>query len=515
MLLAHVFVITSPEGCGRSKARAAIRDRTACLLERSNVVRNVEHVSADFEPSFVSGSDLGALVDLEPSNTREDVGMRGQVRTMHLREVSNALKHLAALRRIAASDSSGFSMVLEDDSVFARPDEDVGRSISAVIEATSKCTDLVFLSLFSRNGSTSFDDAGFCDAEDPGLPACDAYLVTRSGAARLAEQYLPVRFPAALQLTYLLRCAKTDHGTSYASIAVPNVFFDGSKAGLVTSSLTANNLLVWNQAYCRMRVLLSEGDDARLRAESEALLESIGYKEHPDVLVLIGDVQSTLGDLALARASYAAALEAYERDDCVVNTSSAFMRNYIAAYRPQCFFHRRMYFNILSIVSFLRSIVNFLRSIVNFLRSIVSFLRSIVSFLRSIVNFLRSIVNFLRSIVSFLRSIVSFLRSIVSFLRSSIVVNIDVSVLRRDQAASSDRRGGKTAHRRGCCDDCVQTLLRQSHAGSHDVDVAHDGAEGCVEPTALEVQPDEDHGEQSEYQKLDDALDIDGGLHVY
>jgi hypothetical protein len=258
----------------------------------------------------------------------------GDPSTVHPRLLSNALKHAAAMARISSSsssdcsDSSRFALVLEDDAVFAS-DVRMHAALERAARQAPADAGIVFLGLPSSMPAPAQlgDPSKF---EDPlalyqALPACDSYLVTPLAASRLSSGYLPMcPGGAAAQLTRLLRNGAL--GDLKAYLSSPNAFVDGSKAGAVTSSLTTNNALIWNQTYCR---LAAEADGAAF----DELWPTLNCKDHPDALVLLGDRHARAGRHAEAEAAYQRALDGYTRDVCIVDTSSEFMKRFMAVYR--------------------------------------------------------------------------------------------------------------------------------------------------------------------------------------
>jgi len=181
------------------------------------------------------------------------------------------------------------------------------------------------------------------------LPACESYLVTQEAARRLVEAFLPVRMSTNAHLAYLLRKGRAADEKAQAQgegeaqvtaaavrpyVAVPNAFADGSKVGVTTSSIDANNQLVWNQVFCLASELLRSGrpDKKQVQAEFNELWQKQPFKEHPDCIVQFADQLAGAGRYGEAQDAYERALTAYGAHNCLVNTTSEFMRRYMATY---------------------------------------------------------------------------------------------------------------------------------------------------------------------------------------
>ena len=282
-----------------------------------------------------------ALVQLDPAQwpagLEADADQyKALLRPVHIRQVSNALHHKAALDAVAACpscDDAAWSLVVEDDALFA---DDVIGMLRRVVDQAPPDADLVFLGLPSTlqpsdSGNMVFDDAL---ARFSILPACESYLVRKRAAARLSAELLPLRFPTHVQLTWLARRLGLR-----VRLCVPNVFVDGSKLGAFTSSLDPNNRLLWNQAYCQAEALLRsdvyEKDPARAEREFDIITkqQQAAFSGSPDMLALRAAHLTRLGRAAQAEAAYQVAYDAYAKIPCLLNNTCDFLRGYMNLYR--------------------------------------------------------------------------------------------------------------------------------------------------------------------------------------
>ena len=314
-------------------ARRKILEQLEKQVAPLTATRRVERVETD-EPEDVRAklavAPQGSLVDLEAKNLADEQ-MRPLVRGLHLRQVSNALKHLSAIRRVAstaaASGGARFALVLEDDALFG---EQMPEAVARACEDAPADADVVFLGLPSTRKPpgpgepSAFDDPLELFGGQP-FPACESYLITPAGAAKLSAAYLPIRFATNGHLTYLFRAK-----VAKAYVAVPNAFVDGSKVGVMTSSLNANNQLLWNNPYCRAEAAVRRrpyGPDDR--AQFEAAWKDQMFKEHPDSLVLHADHLAATGKSGEAASAYAKALDSYGQMGSIVNNTSDWLRRYM------------------------------------------------------------------------------------------------------------------------------------------------------------------------------------------
>ena len=277
---------------------------------------------------------IPTIVDVDASHI-DDPSFKPLVKNMHVRQVSNTMKHVAALRRASNVDGDNnmrFSLILEDDALFG---ENVITALGYAVKDAPHDADIVFLGLPSTKQPPS-EGAVFDDvlALFGVLPACESYLVTPSAAARISAAMLPVRFQTNVQLTYAIKTLGIK-----AYLAVPNVFVDGSKLGVFTCSVDPNNRLMWNQPYCQMETIVRNmaaynvSGGAECDAEFQKAWTDQPFKEHPDVLSIKATHLVRMGRLAEAHTVFAAALEIYDRNGSIVSNTSEFLRNYIAIFR--------------------------------------------------------------------------------------------------------------------------------------------------------------------------------------
>lgn len=337
-ILASAHIISSD--ATRIKRASLIDALTGSLSKVATKVDIVHQVSTHaLEPETIPGM-LSAwtadtpLVELDPKKV-PDPAMSQLSRPMHVRSISNALKHYEALLQIAKGyESSGprFALVVEDDAVFS--EEQMLDAVERAIRNAPEDADLIFLGLPSKRPASSTIDpknAEFDDVQDlittQVLPACDSYLVACSAADRIASGFLPLRFSTNIHLTFLIRSGVIRK----AYIAVPNAFVDGSKLGVFPSSIATNNQLIWNQGYCQLLSMVTQGKvDGfdELWNQQSAMLQN-----HPDALVLLGDYHVLLGKTKEAEKVYDRALKMFENEGCIVNNTSEFMKRYMSIYK--------------------------------------------------------------------------------------------------------------------------------------------------------------------------------------
>jgi hypothetical protein len=331
-ILASAHIISSD--ATRAK-RASLIDALAGSLSKVTTTVEIVHNHA-LEPGTIpsmlsSWTAETPLVELDPKKV-PDTAMSQLSSPLHVRSISNALNHYEVLLQIAKRHSGQgqgercFSLVVEDDAVFS--EEQMLSAVERAIRNAPEDADLIFLGLPSKrpmSSNSEFDDVQDLVATQV-LPACDSYLVACSAAERIASGFLPLRFSTNIHLTFLIRSGVIRK----AYIAVPNAFVDGSKLGVFPSSIATNNQLIWNQGYCQLLSMVTQGNVdgfEELWNKQSAMLQN-----HPDALVLLGDYHVLLGKAKEAEEVYDRALKMFEAEGCIVNNTSEFMKRYMSIY---------------------------------------------------------------------------------------------------------------------------------------------------------------------------------------
>lgn len=278
---------------------------------------------------------------------------------LYAKQASNALKHFAAIKMIHESDDDDtlYHLVLEDDVIYSNTFD---KELDAVISSAPFDWEMMFLGLpITRSASSNTNtpstrerDNGesvlsFEKLEDfykqskvSSLMACDSYLLRPVGAQKLASNYLPVRFPAHIHMSW--RIGGYVNGISSPPYircynAFPNVFLDGSKVGVFSSTLTRNNRLLWNKAYINAASII-KNTNKPLTEDQKALFErtiiSMGrLNQSPDVQALVGNYLATVGRYKEAEKCMSNALLNFKNNGAILDKHSDFLNNFCDIYQ--------------------------------------------------------------------------------------------------------------------------------------------------------------------------------------
>ena len=348
-----VYVIHSPDvSTFRSanvaklqKVFAAIQQRRSTNSDGEFQLTRFQVIGRQHEPDSVAREhDLKQITDVRLSDDLQSPYDRLMV-PLNVKHISNALKHLEALREISRSghgssqggaDQEEINLVLEDDVLYN--EQLMEASLVRAMGARPMRWDVLFLGLPTSLDDTSESNIRFQEAASvfKVFPSCESYIVRPEAAARLAERFLPLRFPTNVQLSWLLLGPHAPEVGLHSYIMSPSIFLDGSKYGTCTSTINMNNRLTWNPEYVRMFGLVRGKPDDFTKEDAievDRLYEAMNFKNHPDAVYLYAMSFVRRGEHAKAEDMMAKALKQYDANKCVLNRGSEFLNVYCDLFR--------------------------------------------------------------------------------------------------------------------------------------------------------------------------------------
>lgn len=283
-----------------------------------------------------------------PNQMVPDMEAYRSLRTnLHLRQLSCALKHVEALRRISQLSDDRVGLVLEDDVQYSKKSV-VDRVHRAATKLQREGCGLAFLGFpvtsndpGKPTGET--DDMWFVDLFETFRyfpPSVESYLVTPKAARILVNAILPLRFMFHIHLGYTLKKLRSQVSSL---VLKPNIFIDGSKAGAYVSSLLPQAHLIYDNDYMTVLNILSEHEsDKRPRSQREtdastclSTLKSSSIAHHPAMLHLLGKVHALLlGQQDVARTYLEQAYEDITTQDTYINNETQILRDLMRTYGP-------------------------------------------------------------------------------------------------------------------------------------------------------------------------------------
>ncbi len=332
------FVIHSRENAVSSMRTRRI-DAIAELVSRAGFSAKPD-VVCEFEASALNTRDAVnkyvSYADSDPGMPdRAVVDAYAPLRTnMHLYQLSCAMNHVEALRRVAEMREDGVGVILEDDVEFD-PSTCHERLADVVREVRGK-EELCFLGLPAAG-----DEAGrrdFWEVFRMFPPSVESYVVTPKAARAILKHALPIRYAFHVHLGYTLQ--KCRDGPLAVTIACPGLFVDGSKAGSCLSSVLPNNPLVYSGDYAAVLQALQAASangtvDVVSADRCEALIGASKVGGHPQMVHLLGRVYAELrGDNEKARELFQAAYAELSQMKTFINHETQVLRDLIRSHGP-------------------------------------------------------------------------------------------------------------------------------------------------------------------------------------
>ena len=245
------------------------------------------------------------------------------LRSLHIRNISNAQKHRAALRSISESElpCDALFIVLEDDAI---PCANFVEDLASICSSLPAGYGIVSLGVPSPADAPQFRLLESTEV----LPVCDSYIVSREAATAMSEAFYPVRYVTNVHLSYI--AATTDISVHVAS---PSVFLDGSKFGGFISVLSPNSRLTLNGVFMdALRVITATSDPCELKEEISKIKEC-KYADHPDFMYLLAMATMKADGSAAAEPIFQTAMDVYDANSALLTNESTFLRDFINIYK--------------------------------------------------------------------------------------------------------------------------------------------------------------------------------------
>lgn len=325
----HVFVIHSSFLAVRKNLIETCMERLK--KERPDFPVKVTYI-LDHDANTLDIEKLRSMIDLtKPSANGGPSDVYDMlVKNIHVKQLSNALKHHEALQKAAALDEGCIALILEDDAVYG---EDVEKKLFGVVDYCQEMKedwDIVFLGLPQPVDQAFEGKLRKVNEVFRILPCIESYLVHPKGAAKLAEKYLPVKFATNIHLSYIA----SRNEDIKMMMTVNNVFVDGSKLGVYISTLEANNKLFLNNEFNRLNAIVQKQDVTETDyKEAQEIIVSMRFKQHPDNLGLMAILEMKCKHYDKAKELFEKAHELYTNNESILNNESEFLLQYTRLFK--------------------------------------------------------------------------------------------------------------------------------------------------------------------------------------
>lgn len=339
-ILLNVFVIHA-KSLG---IRKDMCEKLRGLLDKVKGLRTTFQYVEENDPTDLMRDDPNKLVNLDPlpaiagmaeDDPKNPVDFNKMLRPISLPCLSNTMKHYKALCNIRDEEDNDneYNLVVEDDVCFS---DNVGEQLLGLLKSLPQLKpegwDVIFFGFPHPTPEGAPQELTLTATNDVYrvFPGCDSYLVSKAGATRLANAFLPIKLVTNAHLS--LVAAQNDVAAYMCS---PNLFVEGSKLGVYVSCLNPNNMLLYNNNYKDMFQLV-QGKNAYTeedRAAFDKLWDENRFRQHPDVMYLKGLYKMKDRQFKEAGEVFGEVFDLYKKNECPLNKDSVFLNNYIELFK--------------------------------------------------------------------------------------------------------------------------------------------------------------------------------------
>ena len=323
----NIFVIHYTKLTQRFSLFSKLQTMLNGLLRNNPDMRVGLKTISKFDPETLTPEFLKRIHD--PSDfTDDDTIMYNKyiLKSPNLNVVSNCLKHMDAYNYISKqTNDEDVNIIMEDDVIFDSTFEH--KLVKFIKERMYKKSDIIFFGLPSNVQIKDDSKIEIVPIEDKTviLPCCDSYYISKKTAEVFAKAYIPVKFPHNIQLSYLMNIKNCNLSKTY-----PNFMADGSKVGTAASTISPNNILIFNATYKTVYKLLEKKEPTKDDiTHIGTLLEENQFKESPDFIFLEGLFFMRTKRYDMAKKFFDNAIDSYESHHSPLNNHSALIQNYV------------------------------------------------------------------------------------------------------------------------------------------------------------------------------------------
>ena len=292
----------------------------------NDVKLNIKNISK-FDPDKLDNEFVKRIFDAEDiTDTNTSSYNKYLIKSPQVSFISNCLKHMDALNQISkTSGEDDINIIIEDDVVF---DDTMEVKLMEFVKYDKQPYDIIFFGMPGQKGekmSSDFVEVVEIPASVNVLPCCDSYFITKKCAKTLAKAYIPLKFPNNIQLSYLIAKNSLKVGKTF-----PNIMADGSKIGVTPSSISPNNILIFNSTYKEIYKTIEKTDPTHEDIEYvKKMFKENELKNTPDFLFLEGLFNMRIKKYLEAKSLFDKAITLYEDGLSPLSNQSAIIHNYI------------------------------------------------------------------------------------------------------------------------------------------------------------------------------------------
>jgi len=251
------------------------------IFEDCNFTYNFHQINNPSNIEIEKNLDKYKEIVLLKKDEIEDEDFKNQVIPINTCQISNIAKHLKAYELIKNSNDK-YNFIIEDDIIII---EEFINNIKSLLQKIKKEEyDLIMTGIaINQEGELKFVNS--YNYFKVLISKC-SYFVSKDCAIKLIEFLSKFRFPMKLSLSYFIWQNK-DTIKSY--VLNKNLFFEGSKIGIFTSSINNNNFLYQNGEFVKLTQLIGDSEYVSndIIKKAEEIYNNAG-KNNPDFLHTLG-----------------------------------------------------------------------------------------------------------------------------------------------------------------------------------------------------------------------------------
>ena len=269
--------------------------------------------------------ELNKLVSYDPIND-DDFDKQRYMLSVQL--ISNIEKHKQAWKLIQNMPSNNLNLIIEDDAILL---PECISNFDEFLNINDDNWDMIILGL-SVN-APSQDNNNFINFRNilKILPSKEAYCLKPSTAKLFLEQSQNYKFTLRLSLSYLIKT------NPELKIVFPKkrLFIDGSKLGIVPSSIHPTNVLVFNNEYIQMHQYIhkSPEDIKKNFNEIQKLYRIVENLHNPDIMHLYGVLLKKINRLEEAEEILIEGIQELKKQQGFLNNQSEILNNLVDIYK--------------------------------------------------------------------------------------------------------------------------------------------------------------------------------------
>jgi len=252
------------------------------ILENSNFNFNFHQINNPSNIEIEKNLDKYKDIVVLKKEEIEDEDFKNQIIPINTCQISNIAKHLKAYELIKNSDDK-YHFIIEDDIIII--DEFINNVKTVFKKILTTEYDLILTGIAINQEGDDLKLINSFNYFKVLISKC-SYFISKDCAIKLIDFLAKFRFPMKLSLSYFIWQNKE---TIKSFVSNKNLFFEGSKIGIFTSSINNNNFLYQNGEFVKLTQLIGDNeyvsDDIIKKAEE--IYNNAG-KNNPDFLHTLG-----------------------------------------------------------------------------------------------------------------------------------------------------------------------------------------------------------------------------------